>query len=48
VKQQAVSSGYWELTLLNVEMNGTALFFQCASKIFAAANSRRKNRRQSN
>ncbi|MGH9513158.1 MAG: hypothetical protein ACRD2U_13585 [Terriglobales bacterium] len=31
VKQQAVSLGYWELTQLNVEMNGKALFFKTIS-----------------
>lgn len=28
VKQAEVSSGYWELTLLNVHMKGKALFFK--------------------
>jgi hypothetical protein len=28
VKQQEVSPGYWELTLLNVQMRGKALFFK--------------------
>jgi hypothetical protein len=28
VKQEPVAPGYWELTLLNVHMNGKALFFK--------------------
>ena len=31
VKQEEVSPGYWELTVLNVEMNGKALFFKTIS-----------------
>lgn len=31
VKQGEVSPGYWELTMLNVEMNGKALFFKTIS-----------------
>jgi Tfp pilus assembly PilM family ATPase len=31
VKQTMVSPGYWELTVLNVQMNGKALFFKTIS-----------------
>jgi hypothetical protein len=31
VKQQRLESGYWELTVLNVEMKGRALFFKTIS-----------------
>lgn len=31
VKQEVVSPGFWELTVLNVEMNGKALFFKTIS-----------------
>ena len=31
VKQSEVASGYWEPTLVNVDMNGKALFFKTIS-----------------
>lgn len=31
VKQAEVAPGYWELTLLNVQMKGKALFFKTIS-----------------
>ena len=31
VKQTEVATGYWELTLLNVDMKGKALFFKTIS-----------------
>lgn len=31
VKQEMVSPGYWELTVLNVQMRGKALFFKTIS-----------------
>ena len=31
VKQMEVAQGYWEMTLLNVDMKGKALFFKTIS-----------------
>jgi len=28
VKQEPITKGYWEMTVLNVDMNGKALFFK--------------------